>query len=217
MRVILERAVTQLRKQLLGVGALVEDALEKAVRAVDRRDRVLARMVVDADNEVDRREVEIEEECLKILALHQPVAADLRYIVSVLRIDNDLERIGDLAVSIARRAEGLCDLPEISGVRFDFAPFAARVHEMLRKSLESFVEVDSTLAQRVLDADDEVDAMNREMHQMITRELKRHPEAIDQLLLLLSISKHLERIADHSTNIAEDVIYMVSGEIVRHR
>jgi len=216
MTLLLHKEIERLKKELLALGAIVEELLRKAVRALQARDAALAREVIEADERVDNREVELEEDGLKIIALHQPVAIDLRFIVSVLRINSDLERIGDLAVNIAERASYLAGAAS-PAAGIDFAAMAEKAQEMLTKSLDAFVNMDPALAQRVLDMDNEVDEMNRRMYCAIYELIRRNPEDVEVLLHLLSSSRHLERIADHATNIAEDVIYMVEGNIVRHK
>jgi phosphate transport system protein len=216
MTLLLHKEIERLKKELLALGAIVEELLRKAVRALQARDAALAREVIEADERVDNREVELEEDGLKIIALHQPVAIDLRFIVSVLRINSDLERIGDLAVNIAERASYLAGAP-VPAAGIDFAAMAEKAQEMLTKSLDAFVNMDPALAQRVLDMDSEVDGMNRGMYGVIHALIRKRPEDVEPLLHLLSASRHLERIADHATNIAEDVIYMVEGNVVRHK
>ncbi len=212
----MEKEVDKLKQRILGLSSLVEDAVYKAVKAVNERDYARAQQVIDRDYEIDALEVEVEEECLKILALHQPVAIDLRFIIAVLKMNNDLERIGDLAVNISRRAQSLTKFPRLKRA-LDFEPMSDKVMSMLRKSLEALINLDSKLAHSVCEADDEVDKLNREMLTAISEGVRTHPEDGEILLHLISVSKNLERIADHSTNIAEDVIYMIEGEIVRHR
>jgi len=216
MTLLLHKEIERLKKELLALAAIVEELLRKAVRALQTRDALLAREVMDADERVDNQEVELEEDGLKIIALHQPVASDLRFIVSVLRINSDLERIGDLAVNIAERARYLAGA-EALAVRIDFAPMAEKAQEMLTKSLDAFVNMDTMLAQHILEMDNEVDEMNRRMYCTVYDLIRKNPEDVEVLLHLLSASRHLERIADHATNIAEDVIYLVDGNIVRHK
>ncbi len=165
--------------------------------------------------EIDHLEVDVEEDCLKILALHQPVAVDLRFIVAVLKINNDLERIGDLAVNIAERSLTMAGMPA-AGVPFDFSEMARRAQAMLRKSLDALVDLDENLAREVLPEDDAVDAMQREVFELVSRPPSDRQDIAYTLHQLL-IARHLERIADHATNIANDVIYMVRGEIMRHK
>ena len=212
----LRRELDRLKKQMLSLSALVEEDVRNAVLALERRDERLAQKVIDSDLEVDHAEVDLEEECLKILALHQPVAIDLRFIVAALKINNDLERIGDLAVNIAERAQYLATHDRVDWP-FDFAGMAERAQTMVKQSLDALVTMDANLARDVCAADDEVDAMNREVYLQVQEAIRRNPEQMAALVHLLSVSRHLERIADHATNIAEDVIYMTRGEIVRHR
>jgi phosphate transport system protein len=216
MTLRLHTEIERLKKELLSLGAIVEELLRKSVRALQTRDAALAREVMDADERVDIREVELEEDGLKIIALHQPVASDLRFIVSVLRINTDLERIGDLAVNIAERASYLAGT-EALAIPINFSPMAEKAQEMLTKSLDAFVNVDTTLALQVLEMDNNVDEMNRQMYCLVYELIRKNPEDVEVLLHLLSASRHLERIADHATNIAEDVIYLVDGNIVRHK
>lgn len=211
------RAADHLKKRILGLGAVVEEAVYKAVKAVETRDMTLVKFVMDGDDKVDSMEVEVEEECLKMLALYQPVTTDLRFVVSALKINNDLERIGDLAVNIAQRAKSLCELPVGSTTYVDFAIIAPKVHKMLHQSLAALVNMDAKLAHAVLEADDEVDAINRDLHHSVNELLKTQHDEVPRLTLYLSISRNLERIADHATNIAEDVIYTIEGKIVRHK
>jgi len=205
-----------LKKKILALGALVEESLKKAMTALESRDARLARGIIDHDEEIDRMEVELEEDCLKVLALYQPVAIDLRFIVAVLKINNDLERIGDLAVNIAQRAETLGAREGVE-IGFDYLGMARKAQLMLEKSLDSLVNLDVKLAREVCDMDDEVDEMHRQMFLHVQDSIRARPDQMDQFLQYLSVTRHLERVADHSTNIAEDVIYMVEGEIVRHR
>jgi len=216
MSIHLHKAIESLKKRILELSALVEDRVINAIKAVETQDAELAQRVIDGDTEIDAAEVEVEEECLKILALHQPVATDLRFIVAVLKINNDLERIGDLAVNMASRARKLAEIKTPPKVRVDFQGGQNRVREMLRKSLESLVNLDEKLATWVCTADEEIDNVNRSVFKQVSDGIKQHPEDADRLIMLLSVSRNLERIGDHTTNIAEDVLYMVRGEIVRH-
>lgn len=212
----LQREIGDLKKRILHLGTVVEESLQKAVKALRRRDDALARSVIDTDPDIDEMEVRVEEECLKVLALHQPVAIDLRFIVAVLKINSDLERIGDLAVNVAERAVFLASRDPVD-IPFDFAGMAWKAQAMLKKSLDALVNLDVDLARRVRAADDDVDAMNRQMYRQVEQGIREHPDRLESLIQLLSASRHLERVADHATNIAEDVIYMLEGEIVRHK
>lgn len=212
---ILHREIVKLKRRLLTLGALVEKRLDMAVRSVHKRDLELAQLVIDGDEEIDTMEVEIEEECLKVLALHQPVAVDLRVIVATMKINNDLERIGDLAVDIAERAKFFATTQEVDQP-FDFPGMAQKVTKMLQKCLDSFVNLDVETARSVCAADDSVDNTHSDMYQQVEEAIQAHPKYIKQFLGYLSVSRYLERIADHATNIAEDVMYLVEGHIVRH-
>lgn len=216
MSVHLKKEVDKLKKILLKVCAFVEENFQKAVTAVRERDAELARAVIASDKFVDMQEVEVEEECLKILALHQPVAIDLRYVVAVLKLNNDLERISDLAVNISEHAVELARIRKIP-VAYDFDAMAKKVRDMLRKSIESLINLNAPLAREVLASDDEIDNLNREMFDFVHQAAQEKPAEIAILLRLLSVSRCLERIADYTTNIAEDVIYMIEGRIIRHQ
>lgn len=210
-----QRELEEIKKKILNLGVLVEKNVYSAVKAVLTRDRALAEVVVRSDEAIDQLEVDIEEGCLEILALHQPVARDLRFVVAVLKLNNDLERIGDLASNIAWRGEALAKLPPLQSA-FDLNPMAERTKGMVRRSLEALVQSDVRLAQEVLAADDTVDGLNRKFHEEIQTRMREKPDEVERLISWLSVVKALERIADHTTNIAEDVIYMVEGDIIRH-
>jgi phosphate transport system protein len=210
------RETEKLKASLLSLSSVVEEHVWQAVRSVETRDTALAQSVIESDIEVDSEEVEIEEECLKLLALYQPVAVDLRFIVAVLKINNDLERIGDLAVNIAQRSLMLAARKPIE-IAFNLSGMAEKARLMLKKSLDSLVRIEPELAREVCAADEEVDEMNREMHDLVKKGIVESPDRVHCLLQLLLVSRSLERIADLSTNIAEDVIYMAEGVIVRHR
>ena len=216
MRIHLQREIENLKKDILTLGAMAEYSVREATLAIERRDEVLAQRVIEKDLTTDQMEVEVEESCLKILALHQPVAIDLRFIVAVLKINNDLERIGDLAVNIAERALFLAAQPPIA-VSFDFVGMARKAQQMLKQSLDALVNLNPNVAREVCAQDDEIDALNRQMFILVQDAIDTNPENTESLIHLLSASRHLERIADHATNIAEDVIYMIEGQIVRHK
>jgi phosphate transport system protein len=212
---ILQREIDKLKKTVLSLGTRVEETVRRAVNAIDRRDIALAQHVIEHDEDIDHAEIEVEEECLKILALHQPVAVDLRFVVSCMKINNDLERIGDRAASIAE-----CGLALARSVRvdipFDFVGMADKVQNMLKLSIDALVNFDDDLARSVCAMDDDVDAIHRGMYNLVKDAIRDQPSGLDGFVRLLTVSRHLERIADHATNIAEDVLYMLSGEIVRH-
>ncbi|MBT4482866.1 MAG: phosphate signaling complex protein PhoU [Candidatus Latescibacteria bacterium] len=211
----LHKEIESLKKNIMTIVAEVEENVRMSVNSLKKRDSKLAKEVIEQDHHIDQREVQLEEECLKILALYQPVANDLRFIIAVMKINNDLERISDLAVNIAERAEFLATR-ETTGIPFDFSLMADKVQEMLRNSIHALVTLDLKLAHEVCAADDKVDDLNREMYHIVEDSVRRNPENIKELLHYLGVSRHLERIADSATNIAEDIIYMIDGEIVRH-
>jgi len=212
----LEIEIESIKKKLLGFCAVVEGNVRDAIKALVMRDTALAAKVIDTDEEIDTMEVEIEEECLKTLALYQPVAKDLRFIIAVFNINNDLERIGDLAVNIAERAMSLAACSEID-IPFDYTKMAEKVLAMVKSSLDSLVHMDPELARRVCEEDNEVDVINRQAQTRVQERIRQFPERVDCLIQFPAISSELERIADHATNIAEEVIYLVKGEIVRHK
>ncbi|HYC77404.1 MAG TPA: phosphate signaling complex protein PhoU [Planctomycetota bacterium] len=211
----LEREITALKKRVLSTGAIVEEMLRDAVAAVDERDAARARRVIDRDAAVDAAEIEIEEECLKTLALHQPVALNLRFVAAVLKINNDLERTADQAVNVAERAIRLADRA-VPSVRSGFHDMAERCMEMLRKALDALVEMDKEKALEVCRSDAHVDALYRRLCENIERRLMAEPAEIPAGLDMIAVLKNLERVADLATNIAEDVVYCVDGQIIRH-
>lgn len=215
MSVHLMREIELLKKEILALGAMVEENVWRAVKSVEERDAVLARQVLEYDEEIDRREVVVEEECLKALALHQPVANDLRFIIAMLKIDNDLERIGDMAVNIAKSSIALAEGPRLE-VYFDLRTMSDKARAMLKKSLDAVVNKDMDLARHVRAADEEVDELDRQFCRRVKEAICAHPQRLDSLLAMHNISRSVERVADLASNIAEDAIYMVGGEIVRH-
>lgn len=206
----------QLKRKLLYLGSLSEQSVRKAGLALKALDAQLAREVIMMDHQVDLKEVEIEEDCLKILALHQPVASDLRLVISVLKINNDLERIGDLGVNIAERAIYLSQKPPVP-IPFDFESMWQLALDMVKRALDAMVRQDIQLAKKVCEDDDAVDAINKQMYNKVYEGIRKSPEHVESLIHYLSISRHLERVADYATNICEDVIYMIEGKIVRHQ
>lgn len=212
----LERQIDALKQKILYEGSVVESLIAKAIAALVNYDDSIARVVLAEDAEVDRMEVDIEEECLKILALYQPVAADLRFVVAVLKMNTDLERMGDLAKNIAKRALYLARADRVE-LQVDFRAMGAKAQAMVKQSLDALVNSDSELAYRIRQEDDELDAMRREIHETIRGAIGQNPQQAATLMKLYSVAKHLERLGDMATNVAEDVIYMVEGEIVRHR
>jgi phosphate transport system protein len=210
------RELEKLKKRILSLGAMVEERVYMATKAIENRDSNLADKIIKSDYEIDEMEVDVEEECLKILALYQPVAVDLRFITAVIKINNDLERIADEAVNIARGIQYISKGKKLH-FDFDFYSMAEKTESMLKKSLDALVNLDVDLAFKVCLQDDEVDKINAEAHRMVKDAIKENPDQGEYFINLLLISRHLERIADHATNIAEEVIYLIEGEIIRHR
>ena len=211
----LRKEIDTVKKKILTVSATVETSVNDAIRALEKKDIQLAQKVIDADSQIDALEVDLEEECLKILALHQPVAIDLRFLVAILKINNDLERIGDLAVNIAQAADFLSRQSDIR-LPEHLSTMADRTIQMLHQALDALLNLDPDAAQQVMKSDDEIDALHRKTFDLVEKVVPEQPAATPQYLRLIAVSRSLERIADHTTNIAEDVIYMISGGIVRH-
>lgn len=210
------RELDKIKKMLLSLGALVEQRVHRIKQAVEDRDVALAKEIMHLDHEIDEMEVEIEEECLKVIALHQPVASDLRFLIAVIKINNDLERIGDQVVNIAQRVVRIAKRP-VAPYHFDYSVMADRAEAMLRMSLDSLVNQDLDLAIKVLHQDDEVDKIKDQAYDRIKQAIAdRVTDDIGYMINLLLISRHIERMADHATNIAEEVVYMIEGDIVRH-
>ena len=209
------KELENVKKSILALGALVEERVQMALKAIDTNDSDLADKIIKTDYEIDEMEVEIEEECLKVLALHQPVAIDLRFIVAVIKINAELERIGDQAVNIAERV-GVTAKSEQLDFYFDYATMGEKAQAMLKMSLDALINLDYDLAFKVVKLDDEVDRIKSEAYDKIKNEIGENPDKIGYLINLFLISRHLERLADHTTNIAEQVVYLIEGEIIRH-
>jgi phosphate transport system protein len=211
----LQKEIDKIKKNILSLGAMAEDRFKKAVHAVRTNDTLVAQEIIASDMEIDELEVEVEEECLKILALYQPVAIDLRFLIVVVKINNDLERVADLAANIARRIQ------TVSGTgtgtfRYDYSPMAEKTGLMLKMSLDALVGMDADMADRVVSMDKEVNKMRNQAYDAMKTAILKAPEQVAQTINLYLISRHLERIGDHATNIAEEVIHLIRGKIVRH-
>ncbi len=204
-----------LEREILAQSSLVEEMINKACRALVDRRIDLSSEVVEAEQQIDEREVKIEEECLKILALHQPVAVDLRRTATVLKINTELERIADLAVNIAERTSSLADHLDFE-IPDKVERMSADATDMVHDALDAFVELDVDAARAVCQRDEEIDTLNRQVIDELYESMQARPDQIEPALHVFSISRHVERIADCATNIAEDVIYLVEGEIARH-
>tara|TARA_Y100000996_G_scaffold409139_1_gene389315 strand:- start:458 stop:1126 length:669 start_codon:yes stop_codon:yes gene_type:complete len=215
MEGILQKELKNLGNMVSNISIKVEENLNKAIIAFIENDFEQAKAIKNNDAEIDKLEILIEEECLKILALHQPVAIDLRYIISVLKINNDLERIGDLTSNIAEIVIYLSDKSR-HPISDTIPKMTEVVSSMLKESLDAFFNKDLKLAQAVQKKDDEVDDMHSSIFTSIKKSLKNSSDNIDGLMPILSVSRYLERIADHCTNISEDVEYFIQGHITRH-
>ncbi len=211
-----ERDIEFLKKEILALGAMVEESINISVRSFLDRGSDMTGKVLENDRQINEREVSIEEECLKTLALYQPVAGKLRFIIVALKVNNYLERMGDLAVNIAKRAKYLSRKDELD-VDLDFAQMAQKVDKMVKSSLDAFINSDTSIARGVLNMDDEVDALYRKMHETLQNVMIEDSGAVKRAVNMLSTSRYLERIADLATNIAEEVVFLVDGEFIRHR
>lgn len=216
MAYILQSELDLLEKELLTLSAVVEESLQLASKALQTQDIELAEKVIRNDEQINRMEVVLEEECLKILALHQPVAHDLRTIIAILKINNDLERIADLSSNICERVIAMARVPQVDSP-LEIEVMVLKTTEMLEKALDSLVHANLDLAEQTLRLDDDVDKIHSGNYQLFKERVSKHPEEVDSLLSYLTISRHLERIADLATNIAEYVIYLNKGTIVRHQ
>lgn len=205
-----------LEKRLLLLGARVEDSVRKSVLALRKGRKDLAEEVIQGDAEVDNDEVELEDHCLKVLALHQPVANDLRFVAAILKINSDLERIGDLAANVARRTLEMPPQP-LAPPPAGLEGLLENVVLMLREALDAFVQGDVELARKVLAHDHKVNQAYKAIVAGTVEQLKAQTVDVDAAILYMNAAKNLERIADHATNIAEDVVYIVEGEIIRHK
>jgi len=216
MSLHLQRDLEKLKKEILKLGTMVESAINNAIFALNNREMSYVDEVLRLEEHINEMEVKIEEDCLKILALHQPVAGDLRFIVVSLKVNNDLERMGDFAKNIAKRARELMQEEPISTLPEFVNELPNLVRTMVRNSLDALVKLDVGLAREVIAMDDKVDEINRAMYQEVTRVAKENPSKTEIAISLLSTSRYMERIGDLSTNIAEDVIFMVEGRVIRH-
>ena len=208
------REIEKLKKKFMILGSLVEDRMQKACVAMQNRDPELLEKIIASDWEIDDMEIEVEEECLKILALHQPVAGDLRLLVAIIKINNELERIADIAVNISKRVQTISKDSALSST-IDYQPMARKVLHMLKMCLDALVTEDADLARRIFLEDEEVDQLRNQAYKSIIRELDSNPGHASCLVNMYLLARHLERVGDRTTNIAEEVIYLVEGEIVR--
>lgn len=210
-----DEELSDLKQKILQMGALVEDQLERAKKALIERDEILANQVIEDDRRVNTLDVEVDEYCLRLLALYQPTARDLRFVTTAMKISTELERISDLAENICERAIELNDEPQLKPY-IDIPIMAERATKMVREALDSFVRGDSVLARRVSAEDDIVDELTEQLFRELLSFMIENPQTITRAIRLSFVSKYLERIADHATNIAELVVYLVEGKIIRH-
>ncbi len=210
-----EQELEKLKEKILRMGSLVEDAIRKSLRSLMERDRPLASEVIDGDTIVNAMDVEIEEECIRFLAIWQPSGSNLRFVTTAIKIITDLERMGDLAVDICERAIELLDEPQLKPY-IDLPRMAEAAQKMLKDSLDAFVARDDGLAMKVCEADDFVDNLNQQIFNELLIYMLQDPKNISRAVRLTYIAKYLERVADHATNIAEMVVYLVKGKVIRH-
>ncbi|WP_437191505.1 phosphate signaling complex protein PhoU [Planctomicrobium sp. SH527] len=215
MSVHMQLDLSELHRDLLSMCSRVEDMIHRAVNLLSNPDLEETRRLDQDDIDIDRWDVRIEDSCLKILALYQPVAIDLRRITSVMKIAGELERVADLAVNIAERARGLLSSPPVV-IPDKVKEMAERAVSMLHKSIDAYVDLNSDIARQVCEEDMEIDEMNRGVIQQLIAEMHRSPDQLDALLHMFSAVRQIERVADHATNISEDVVYLVEGRIIRH-
>lgn len=211
------REIEKLKKKITILSSLVENMLRNSIRAIVNREIALAEETIKADIEINQMEVEIEEECLKMLALYQPVAVDLRFIVAILKINNDLERVGDLAKNIAKSAIRVNQKPLVDDqMNLNFENLAQKTFDMFKEAIDSLIDFNYEKARQICATDDVIDDMVHSALETIIKEIKVHPDKTELLLQYIFVFRHLERIADLATNIAEDTIYMKEGNIIRH-
>lgn len=211
----LERELTSLRERLVGQFTVVEQMIQLAVRSLVERRSDFADRVIESDAGVDSTDIQIEEECLKLLALHQPVAFDMRWLIAVIKVNGEIERMADTACNIAERAKALTKFPffEVPGQLNEMVDATIR---MVRRSLDAFINCDTKMAADVIRMDDSVDSLNRVVIELLHQQMKADSEMIEPAVHCFSASRHLERIADLAENLSEEVIYLVDGEIIRH-
>jgi phosphate transport system protein len=215
-RIRFQRSLDELKENLLMMAGLAEQAIQRAIEAYRVRDLSICDLVSRSENAINRLERDIDQAALDLLAMEQPMAIDLRFILSVIKINADLERVGDSAKSISDRVRNMEQMA-VADLPVDIPRMAALSTEMVRKSLQAFIEADADIARNVLTMDDAVDAMNRAAYKSLTKVMEEQSYIAPQALNALMISRALERVADHATNIAEDVIFWVQGDDVRHR
>jgi phosphate transport system protein len=214
-RIRFHQELDDLKHRILAMAGMAEQAIDLSVQAYSQRDAALCQRVLNNESAINRAEREVDEFAIDLLAMQQPMAVDLRFILAVIKINADLERVGDQAVNIAQRVLNMIELPAAE-LPVDIPDMATKVRAMVRDALRSFIEGDTELAKHVLEGDDEIDRMNHEAFASLSRYMQSEPGSAAQALDALSVARNLERVADHATNIAEDVIFWVRGADVRH-
>ena len=212
----LDKDLLRLENRIAELGGLIIESTNRCIRCIETFDKTLTAEIVDNESVINEMEVDIEEDCLKILALHQPVAFDLRFIIVVLKVNNDLERMGDQALNIAERINFLSDLDRLV-LDLDFNTMGAICRNMVEKSLEALKQRDVERAQEVVDMDDEVDALHSRNYRVLQKAMEADPKIVTTAISYLTISNNIERLADLATNIAEEIIFMEGGQVVRHQ
>lgn len=210
-----QHELTKLNKKILKLSTMVEERVRKAAQVIESKDQDTIQSLIVSDYEVDDMEVEIEEDCLKILALHQPVASDLRFLITVIKINNEMERIADYAVNIAKRVDNISKFKHQAAVSYDFSTMSDKVVAMLKNSIDALINHDSKLAKSIFLDDDVVDMCRTRCYEDVKERIKKDPEHPGYHINTYLLARHLERIADRAVNIAEEVVYLVEGTITR--
>ena len=216
MTVHLERDLDSLKKDIVHLGSLVQNSTQSVVEFLGTKSEQQLQDVLEYEDRINELEVDIEENCLKVLALHQPVAIDLRFIIVIMKVNNDLERMGDQAVNISQRVKSLMDGPELP-ISLPIGEMTNAVQKMVSLSLEALVSQDPAIARKVVDMDDIVDDLNAQTYDLIRETIQANPSLVNSAMSMATISSNLERIGDLCTNIAEEVIFMVEGQVIRHQ
>lgn len=210
-----QHELTKLNKKILKLSTMVEERVRTAAQVIESKDQDTIQSLIVSDYEVDDMEVEIEEDCLKILALHQPVASDLRFLITVIKINNEMERIADYAVNIAKRVDNISKFKHQAAVSYDFSTMSDKVVAMLKNSIDALINHDSKLAKSIFLDDDVVDMCRTRCYEDVKERIKKDPEHPGYHINTYLLARHLERIADRAVNIAEEVVYLVEGTITR--
>ena len=216
MTVHLERDLDSLKKDIVHLGSLVQNSTQSVIEFLRTKSEQQLQSVLESEEQINGLEVDIEENCLKILALHQPVAIDLRFIIVIMKVNNDLERMGDQAVNISHRVKSLMDGPELP-ISLPIDEMTNAVQEMVSLSLDALVGQDPTIARKVVEMDDIVDDLNAKTYDIVRETIEANPSLVNSAMSMATISSNLERIGDLCTNIAEEVIFMVEGQVIRHQ